>query len=376
MPDMTTLSVPPTPWIRDASFDGAWVFGGALAACAVCALALLHRELMPLIFWVWICTGDGPHMFATYVRTVLNPAARSAMRPLLLRSMWALAIGPACLIVDAIVGGERAFLAFNGLAGTYGFIHIVRQHYGYLALYRARAAGGEPSAREFWSDKLSLYAGVAIPYVYLIVSHPKSRVLLGLAPSEPSGTVAALFALGWLISLGVFCIETLRADRGVGPKLVYGALVILFHGAVYGLVGRMEPVYPASNGPNQDFLLLVILTSVFHNLQYVAIVSAMERDSGAAQNRKGEGTGDSKQSMRIKALLLVFPFFLVLYVMLARATGVFPLATGFGTLALGPFRACDLAMSLWWGLSIHHYYLDQNIWRIKRDPMLRKQLLP
>jgi hypothetical protein len=355
------------PWIRNASFDGTWVFGGALLACAVCVLALLHRELMPLIFWVWICAGDGPHMFATYVRTVLNPAARQAMRPLLLRSMWTLAIGPACLIIDAIVGGERAFLVFNGLAGTYGFVHIVRQHYGYLALYRARAPGGEPTAQEFWSDKTSLYAGVAIPYLYLVVSHPKSRALLGLAPSEHQASVATLFALAWLASLCVFCIQTLRAGRGVGPKFAYGALVILFHGAIYGLIGRMEPVYAESNGPNQDFLLLVILTSLFHNLQYVAIVSVMERDGSAA---------NGAQSTRIKALLAAFPLFLVLYVLLARATGVFPLAAGFGALAVGPFRAGDLALSLWWGLSIHHYYLDQNIWRIKRDAALRKQLLP
>jgi hypothetical protein len=349
------------PWIRSPGFDSTLVFGGALLALAISALALLRRDLMPLLFWGWILLADAPHMFATYVRTVLNPSARATMRPLLLRSLWTLALGPACLALDAGLGGTpRAFLAFNALASTYGFYHVVRQHYGYLALYRARAPGGEPSTREYWSDKVTLYAGALIPYLYFVVSHPRSRAMLGLPNAARSINLALAFGVPWLLSLLVFCIETLRAKRNIGPKLWYGVTVILFHGLVYGIIGCAEPVYASSNGPNQDFLLLVILTSVFHNLQYVAMVHAMEQR--APNKHKG-------------ALAWIFPLFLLGYVTLAIATGVFPLTAGFST-SLGPFRVNDLLVSLWWGVSIHHYYLDQHIWRFKRNTALRSQLLP
>ncbi|MEW6738064.1 MAG: hypothetical protein AB1489_42705, partial [Acidobacteriota bacterium] len=53
------------------------------------------------------------------------------------------------------------------------------------------------------------------------------------------------------------------------------------------------------------------------------------------------------------------------YVIIAWLTTEFPSLQG----EAGEPVFAPLAFSLWWGIALHHYYLDQKIWRVskKRD---------
>jgi hypothetical protein len=363
------------PWIRSRSFDLLFVFGGLLGSLALCGVALTWPLTMPVLFWLWILTGDGPHMFATYVRTYLDETAWHTMKPLLMRSMLAFALGPACLVLDAVLHSDKAFLAFNGIAGLYGFHHVVRQHYGFVALYRARERVESPPASssrsnlEIHLDKWALYIGCVIPYVYFVFSHPRTRALVGLANAPLALAPSVLLLVLWLGAIGAFCMGSKRAGKGASLKVIYGVTTLLFHGFLYGYVGHFEPVYPHADNPNQEFLLLVMMTSVFHNVQYVALVYAL----GNAQSaRSGITPWLRKNGARFIAVFLVF---IVCYVAIAGATGVFPVLRLFLQASLGPFNVNDVVLSLWWGMSLHHYYLDQHIWRIGKNAPLRADLL-
>lgn len=67
-------------------------------------------------------------------------------------------------------------------------------------------------------------------------------------------------------------------------------------------------------------------------------------------------------------------FSLVVYLGIACSTSAFPACQVLPGERLGPFTLSQLGPCLWWGLAIHHYYLDQRIWRVSRDPELRSNL--
>ena len=75
----------------------------------------------------------------------------------------------------------------------------------------------------------------------------------------------------------------------------------------------------------------------------------------------------------VRFLLAVFVFSIG-YVALACWTGVFPHCTLFAGAHVGPFTASQVGLCLWWGLALHHYILDQRIWRVRGDPALKRNL--
>src|SRR5215207_7144902 len=132
-------------WIGRRSFDLTFFFGGAVLALFALALAVLFRSSIVLLAWVWILLFDGPHMMALYTRTYFDPKARRERRGLLYGSLAVFAVGPVFLALSIAMRSDAAFLAFIGFASIYGYYHVVRQHYGFVALYRAKTK--EPITR-------------------------------------------------------------------------------------------------------------------------------------------------------------------------------------------------------------------------------------
>jgi len=374
MDDAPVLVAPARgPWLVSRRFDLTWIFGGAVVGLLAAAVALNRPGSIVALWWLWMIAFDGPHMMAAYTRTYLDRRAWQERRRLLLGALAAFAVGPICLGIDVAAGGAVAFPLFLGFGTVYGYYHVIRQHYGFLALYKTRA--GERSRRVFLVDKWCLYLGCGLPYVAFVATHPRARALAGLAPDAgPPAVLLAALVLVWLTAVATFVAVAwrTRAGESVPPKLWYGAGTMLFHGLVYYAVARLEPVYSASAGPDQDFLLLSIMVVVFHNVQYVALVYVHNRSRyGALDGGHGAAAWAIRSTPRF---LLVCLSFSLVYFALARSTGVFPWFHDLQGVMLGPLRANDLALATWWGLALHHYYLDQRIWRIKQDPALREHL--
>ena len=119
----------------------------------------------------------------------------------------------------------------------------------------------------------------------------------------------------------------------------------------------------ASNGPDQDFLLISILVVIFHNVQYLGLVWFHNR------NRYGESTGHGLAQLvnRSPAYFLgaCALFSAVISFASACATGAFPGCAPFADRQLGPVSWNQIGLCLWWGLAMNHYVLDQKIWRIR-----------
>jgi hypothetical protein len=354
----TRAAASPAVWLFGPGFDLPWLFGGALISVLAIALCLGLGVSVVAIWWAWLLLFDGPHMMAAYTRTYMAPGEWKRRRRLLGASLATFAVGPICLIAGAIAGRSEPFLLFLGGATLYGYYHVVRQHYGFVALYRAKA--GERSRLGFYADKWCLYLGCWIPYVGFLITHPRARALVGLDEAAPMG-VQVVLGGAWLACLLLWLAISMSAPPGARnpTKMVYGIGVVALHGLAYYVIGQYEPVYAASVGPDQDFLLLSVVITVLHNVQYVGLVLAHNR---------------SRYRMPALRYLGICLSFSMVYFGLAALTGVFPGVTLWSHhLAFG-VSVGQIGLALWWGLALHHYVLDQYIWRIHDDPSLREHL--
>lgn len=100
-------------------------------------LLLLGGTPVVALWWVWLLAFDGPHIGAAFTRTYLDRAEWRTRPGGLLRGLLVFAVGPAFLAAGLVTGSERPFALFLGVAALYGYYHVVRQHYGFLALYQA-----------------------------------------------------------------------------------------------------------------------------------------------------------------------------------------------------------------------------------------------
>ena len=363
------------PWIVAPAYDLAFFFGGAAASLAALGLYLAGVPIL-VLWWTWILAFDGPHIAAAFTRTYLDRDEWRRRGGFLLTSLLvSFAAGPIALLIGHALGSEEPWQIFLGLVVFYAYYHVVRQHYGFLALYNAKEHGSQASFRAL---RWALYVGCWAPYAYFVLTHDKARALLRLGPlaaAPPVQTALAwLLVAAWLLALTtpVVVSATAAARKRLRPSLVYLLITVAMYGLIYFVVGRAEPVYAASTGPDQDFLLISVLVTVFHNVQYLGLVWFHNR------NRYG-GEGDFGPARTLGAApwayaLACLAFSLTVYLLFACSTGVSPgcmiLPASTGAAA----GASRVGLCLWWGLAVHHYWLDQRIWRVRGDATLRRNL--
>jgi len=364
----------PARWIVSRRFDLGWFFGGAGASLAVIGLYFGVGLPILVLWWTWLLAFDGPHIAAALTRTYLDRDEWRARRDVLRRGLLIFAVGPLFLLLGLATGSAQPFQLFLGLATLYAYYHIVRQHYGFLALYRA--VNDDRDRLDRIADTWALYVGLWAPYIYFGLSHPRARLVLSLPSEGPGGlaveAVIIVACVAWLLTLAVFLARALTArSRPNRPKVAYLLTTVLLYGLIFFLIARYEPVYTESTGPDQDFLLLSVLITVFHNVQYLGLVWFYNR------NRYGQATPAVGPAWWINRslgrFLGVCGLFSVVYLLFACWADVFPGCRIF-TFTVGTITASQIGLCLWWGLALQHYYLDQRIWRLSADAALKRHL--
>jgi len=340
-----TIAAAPAAWIVSRGQDLVWFQGSVLAGLALLAFFVAAPHLdatnagpwhpVVLAVLLWGIVFDGTHVWGTYARSYLaDDAASRATLPG--RWAWAvLAVGPAIAL-----GAAPWFGFFLVAANLWGYWHLVRQHYGFLMLYRRRA--GEHDRRGARLDALLLWVGCAYPYLRFSLSD--AYVASGLPLLLPPPMLAALrlpldlaFAATAAGLAGLMLGGRIEAFRP-GPKHLLLAVVTGFHILVFAAL---------------DNLLAILATlTIFHNLQYHRIVWQYER---------GRGRVPSGSLARYLALGLAFG-------------AVWYGARVFGVAAASSEPLRNVLLGLGWGVAFHHYLVDARIWRIRRSPEVARTL--
>jgi hypothetical protein len=329
-------------WLISRPVDLALVSGSALAGYLYLALYAVFQVPIGYLWWFWSVGFDGTHIFATATRTYLDREARMQSRRLLFGSAAAFfSLGPLM-----VLAGQKALLAL--VVGTWAYYHVMRQHYGFLMLYKVK--NRDLAAADNRLDGRFLFLMLVAPPVHrFLMHHPEE---LGLPPGLALARVAPwtelLLFSAVALGAGAFLLrqlERLRASEPLNlPKLLLVGAVIPLHWLTFAFM---------------SWRAAVPTITIAHNLQYHALVWFHNR------NKYGDpaaGRRFGRLPHAVSASLLAYAGLGLLFSLAYRLPGY----------QLG--RVSDLAFGFFCGFGLTHYYLDSKIWRVRRDPELRRLL--
>ena len=320
-------------WIIGRGVDLSLVIGSAAAGYLYLVLIAALDAPMPWMWWIWSVGFDGTHIFATASRTYFDRDARSRDRVLLFGSAALFfSLGPLM-----VLAGLKGWLYL--LVGTWAYYHVIRQHYGFMVLYKVKNRDLRPLDNTL--DRVFLGVTTILPPFHRFFIHRPRE--LGLPFSfpwleTPMWILLAATCAVWAARQG----QRWRAgDRVNVPKLLLLAAVVPLHWLTFAYLS-WEAAVPT--------------VTIVHNLQYHAIVWFHNRNRYAGRGEHGRIPAAVSRS-------------LLLYAAMGLAFSVLYRVPGF---QLG--RVSDLAFGFFCGFGLTHYYVDSRIWRVRHDPGLRQAL--
>jgi hypothetical protein len=358
-------------WIVSRRYDMAFIFGGAAASLCAPLLVWWYPALLSPLFWVWLFLFDGTHSWATYSRTYADPQFRKENRRLLYGSLVWFIPAAVAICLWRISGSLSPIYLFLFIAQWWSYHHIVRQHYGFASIYGRKA---QADSRAHLVTKWTLYLGLWTPYLYFLLTHPLNRRILSGSLDGADfqavdyrwvdtllGYAAPAFSVALL--LGLFAYHGwqrggLKQRFELSPAHVFTAACVLLYSVIFYVIAPLEPLLPGARTPVQSFMLMQVMITLFHNIQYHAIVWHYNR------NRPRR----ARLNRNFVIYALAGMIFSIGYVAAAWYTTEYPSWQG----GIPETLLVPTAFCVWWGLSMHHYYLDQKIWRVSKTRELQR----
>jgi hypothetical protein len=324
-------------WIIGRGIDLSLVIGSSAAGYFYLLLYVAMHVPITYLWWFWSVGLDGTHIFGTASRTFFDSEARAKHPKLLFGSLlFFFSLGPIM-----VLAGLKGWLAL--LVGVWAYYHVVKQHYGFMVLYKVK--NRDLARLDNNLDRLFLSVMLIFPPFHrFFLNHPEE---LGL-PFRPLHSLAAP---AWTLVIAVAAAYLARqivrycaGDRPDIPKFLLFAGVIPLHWLTFAYM---------------SWQAAVPTVTIVHNLQYHALVWFHNR------NRYGAPDSEEKHG----ALPAAIGRHLLAYIGIALAFSALYRIPGF---QLG--SSSDLAFGFFCGFGLTHYFLDSRIWRVRHDPGLRQAL--
>ncbi len=360
-------------WIRNPRFDLTCVMGGALLTLLLPLLTGSFPHVLPFVFWIWLVVFEGSHFWATFSRTYFDTRFRQENAGLLQGSLVFFAFPAAAVVIRTLTNSSWSTDLYGYFIFLWSLYHNARQHFGFLSIY-ARKSGNH--AETITAYQRVIYVAIVGAQVYF-AAHFKTELAIRAAPFQQWPDVLRMLLtygpLAISASAAVWLVMLVRRSYAESGKTalipaLYTAVCLVFYSVMFYVVAPREPFFPSPANGAQKLMLLAVMNSLFHNIQYHAIVwhySAKryrsEEQFGWA-GRFNRGTA----SYLGTALLMGAVFGLIVWNMhdWPWINGSFTPGRDFPTL---PYI-------LFFGIIGHHFYLDQRIWRPSRQQDLRGYL--
>ncbi len=344
-------------WIIGARDDLVWFIGSVLTSYALLALYVGGVVSLTPMIVAWAVLIDAPHVFGTYSRTYFDREERAGRKRLLLGSLLFFLVGPLMVVVGA-------GLVFFFVAALWAYWHLVKQHYGFMVLYKKKNADLAPADNLL--DRALLIFAFTYPFVAFVARDAEA---LARVPAPLTGLLGALekillastiiVALAWLVRQAQRAWKRLPLDV---PKYLLLAAAIPMHWVVL-----LTPM------PHKPIAIVAILT-IYHNFQYHRLIwfhnqkyQRFEEDADAKGTRERFGAA-ALISRRLGYYVLFGVLFGVWYQVPRQYVNY--LTRG----QTQPDIVTQLSSAFLWGYALTHYYLDSKIWRVRRDPSVGKAL--
>ena len=329
-------------WIIGARDDMIWFIGSVVSSYAL--LVLYVSGILPLLPMValWAILIDAPHVFGTFSRTYFDRTERKNRARLLWGSLLFFTIGPVMVLAGA-------GLVFLFVAALWAYYHLVKQHYGFMVLYKKK--NGDLARVDNALDRLLLLFAFNYPFVEFIARDPEAMARVpAVLRSGVSGFSKLLLAgtiLLFIVWIGRQIQRAILGEPLNVPKYLLLAAAIPMHWIVL-----LTPM------PHKPIAIVAILT-IYHNFQYHRLIWF--------HNQKYKSREKYGAAELISRRLIYYIAFGILFGVIYQ--GPRQLLSN-----LGHSMAVQLGISFLWGYAFIHYYLDSKIWRVRRDPSVGKAL--
>ncbi|HKY41690.1 MAG TPA: hypothetical protein VJM50_01240 [Pyrinomonadaceae bacterium] len=330
-------------WIIGARDDLIWFIGSVVSSYVL--LFLYVGGILPLVPMValWAILIDAPHVFGTFSRTYFDRTERKNRARLLWGSLLFFAIGP----VMVLAGFGFVFLF---VAALWAYYHLVKQHYGFMVLYKKK--NGDLARVDNMLDRGLLLFAFNYPFVEFIARDPEAMARVpALLRGGVNGLAKLLLAGTILIFMVWLGRQVQRAFTGEPlnvPKYLLLAAAIPMHWIVL-----LTPM------PHKPIAIVAILT-IYHNFQYHRLIWF--------HNQKYKSREKYGAAEVISRRIIYYIAFGIIFGVIYQGPRQFLNYLGPGSLAV------QLGISFLWGYAFIHYYLDSKIWRVRRDPSVGKAL--
>ncbi|MCB9883045.1 MAG: hypothetical protein H6832_15810 [Planctomycetes bacterium] len=373
-------------WLISKPVDLVFLFGGVFVSLAMYAGWRLGYFSAEMIVLVWIFVFHGPHFWGQISRTYLDKTELARRGPELWRSLLLFVVGPVFVGVglglEAWTGRPDFWLLFNFLAGMWAYHHVVKQHFGFMALYRAKHR--EFDRAEMLFHRRYLIASLWIPLLIWLCTAALPGVPFAQWSTEWFGVNAMLrFSeavgtygpWGFVLLQAVYLLHLVRrVQRGRGINLPETLIVLASVGLHWTVVYHFVV---ASRTPGlakfaAELGVMTALLTTYHNLQYHALLWYYNR---AKYHVEGARERYGLAAIANKNLFV----YLVLGVVYTCVTIGFQyydiefLKPGATDSAASRNLALLIAAAIW-GWSFLHYWVDAKIWHVREDADLRRVL--
>jgi hypothetical protein len=358
----------------------------------------LHAGLqlnMLTVWFIWVVLIDTPHFYSTYLRTYFDKEEFQARKKLLLGSLSWLLVGPVIIGISyllytaGVAPYKTPFVLFLIFFNLWAYWHVVRQHYGILALYKRK--NNDFDAQDTRIDKVLLYGGLIAPFLTFAIRHPEARDLFGLTTAFPAYPQGALFSsefmsqLHWehvvvflsvTFMIGIILTFIIRQIQRWQNNQILNVPKILFFIALIPLYAYINYSPAVTTAPLIAFAAFV---TIYHDVQYHAIVWFY------SQNRYHKPGVDKKKyglAVKLSQNIAIYALAGIAMAALLRVTGsLFDITPGFSPIFMtsevtlfGNMTFSELLLGVVIGVPLHHYFVDQYIWRPSKDKVLREDL--
>src|SRR5215471_2491085 len=337
-------------WIISQRDDLVWFIGSVVTSYALLAANLKFGVPVMVLVWIWALGFDGPHVFGTVSRTYADAEERRKRARLFYGTLSLFFLGPALLLVDSAAHISVLAPAFFFFASLWAYYHLVKQHYGFMILYKKK--NNDLNEFDNLIDRAFLLLGMTYPFARFL-SHGVAAQKRVPFPTKtgPYWWFESIVLLAFVVTLVIFAgrqVQKLLARKPInGPKILLLAAALPMHWIVLRLLEPSE--YGA--------LAVVATLTIYHNIQYHRIIWFHNRNKYARAGAADYGLASkvNKNVWRYVVCALVFgaAYHIPHYTLVAPD---------------------GLAMGFIWGGAFTHYYLDSKIWRVRRDGELNKNL--
>src|SRR5882672_4664774 len=320
----------PARWIISKREDLTWFIGSSLISYVALGLMALGFPVLPIQL-IWFFLVDGPHVTSTVTRTYCDKAERQRLGWFLWLPLPLLLVGPAM----ALAGHASLFFL---LAVAWQQFHIVKQHFGFMMLYKGK--NKDRDRKDFLLDRWLLLSSLIVPFaLFTVRTQPR---LTGIA------------ALHWLLvaAIGAYSILAALWLLRQAKKLSAGMEMNL---PKLGLLAAVIPLQwiallYASHYGAEGIIRAGIALGLFHSFQYHRLMWFHNR------NRYTLPGAEERNGLAVRLARNLGAY-------LAVAIGLNLLLT-FLPQALFQVQTVQAAV---WGIAFTHYLMDARIWHVRSD---------